>query len=112
MIETATALDDLEAVCATEGLDAVYVGPADLSAALGARWFGDPAAADALEAALRRITETARRHGIACGIHVPDGESAAKRLAEGFTFATVSSDLTHLQQAATAHLRAARGLAA
>ncbi|WP_445282509.1 HpcH/HpaI aldolase family protein [Streptomyces sp. DSM 118148] len=112
MIETATALDDLDAICATEGLDAVYVGPADLSAALGARWFGDPAAADALEAALRRITETAHRHGIACGIHVPDGESAAKRLAEGFTFATVSSDITHLQQAATAHLRAARGLAA
>ncbi|SEE69251.1 4-hydroxy-2-oxoheptanedioate aldolase [Streptomyces sp. 2231.1] len=110
MIETASALDDLDAICATEGLDAVYVGPADLSAALGARWFGDPEAADALEAALRRITETARLHGIACGIHVPDGESAAKRLAEGFTFATVSSDITHLQQAATAHLRAARGL--
>ncbi|MFF4550036.1 HpcH/HpaI aldolase/citrate lyase family protein [Streptomyces sp. NPDC001406] len=110
MIETAAALDDLEAICGTDGLDAVYVGPADLSAALGARWFGDPAAADALEDALERITQTARRHGIACGIHVPDGESAAKRLAEGFTFATVSSDITHLQQAATAHLRAARGL--
>ncbi|MEV4920287.1 aldolase/citrate lyase family protein [Streptomyces tirandamycinicus] len=110
MIETAAALDDLEAICATEGIDAVYVGPADLSAALGARWFGDPAAADALAAALERITDAARRHGIACGIHVMDGESAAKRLAQGFTFATVSSDITHLQQAAAAHLAAARCL--
>ncbi|WP_345580746.1 HpcH/HpaI aldolase family protein [Streptomyces prasinosporus] len=111
MIETASALSDLDAICATEGVDAVYVGPADLSAALGARWFGDPAAAGALEAALRTVTGTARRHGIACGIHVPDGDGAAKRLAEGFTFATVSSDITHLQQAAAAHLAAARGLA-
>ncbi|WP_443334089.1 HpcH/HpaI aldolase family protein [Streptomyces sp. CB02261] len=110
MIETAAALDDLEVICATEGLDAVYVGPADLSAALGARFFGDPAAADALEAALVRITDAARRNGIACGIHVLDGENAAKRLAEGFTFATVSSDITHLQQAAATHLAAARGL--
>ncbi|NUT10422.1 MAG: aldolase [Nonomuraea sp.] len=109
MIETAAALENLDAICATEGLDAVYVGPADLSAALGARWFGDPAAADALEAALVRVTEAADRAGIACGIHVLDGESAAKRLAEGFTFATVSSDITHLQQAAARHLTAAGG---
>ncbi|WP_081237404.1 HpcH/HpaI aldolase family protein [Streptomyces viridosporus] len=109
MIETAAALENLDAICATEGLDAVYVGPADLSAALGARWFGDPATADALEAALVRVTGAAGRAGIACGIHVLDGESAAKRLAEGFTFATVSSDITHLQQAAARHLAAAGG---
>ncbi|OKJ97171.1 HpcH/HpaI aldolase family protein [Streptomyces sp. CB02400] len=109
MIETAAALENLDAICATEGLDAVYVGPADLSAALGARWFGDPATADALEAALVRVTDAAGRAGIACGIHVLDGESAAKRLAEGFTFATVSSDITHLQQAAARHLTAAGG---
>lgn len=112
MIETAAALEDLEAICATDGLDAVYVGPADLSAALGARWFGDPAAAGDLEAALARITDAARRHGIACGIHVLDGAGAAKRLTEGFTFATVSSDITHLQQAAAAHLASARNLGA
>ncbi|OKK14330.1 aldolase [Streptomyces sp. CB00455] len=107
MVETASALENLDAICATPGLDAVYVGPADLSAALGARYFGDPSAAGALEAALERITRTARRAGIACGIHCLDGESAAKRLTEGFTFATVSSDITHLQQAAASHLAVA-----
>ncbi|WP_406011654.1 aldolase/citrate lyase family protein (plasmid) [Streptomyces sp. NBC_00637] len=107
MIETAAALENLDAICATAGLDAVYVGPADLSAALGARWFGDPRAADALEAALVRVTDAARAAGIACGIHVLDGDSAAERLTEGFTFATVSSDITHLQEAAARHLAAA-----
>ncbi|MER5571379.1 aldolase/citrate lyase family protein [Streptomyces goshikiensis] len=107
MIETAAALENLEAICATPGLDAVYVGPADLSAALGARYFGDPSAAGDLEAALKRVTAAAARRGIACGIHCLDGQSAAVRLSEGFTFATVSSDITHLQQIAAAHLAAA-----
>ncbi|MGY2061510.1 aldolase, partial [Nocardia gipuzkoensis] len=60
-------------------------------------------------ATLTEILATAEHAGIACGIHCLDGESAAKRLAEGFTFVTVSSDLTHLQEAAAAHLSAAAG---
>ena len=65
MIETAAALENLEAICATPELDAVYVGPADLSVALGARYFGDPDVAKDLEDALRRVTEAAERAGIA-----------------------------------------------
>jgi 4-hydroxy-2-oxoheptanedioate aldolase len=107
MIETAAALDNLEAICATEGLDAVYVGPADLSVALGGRFFGDPEVEPKLSAALRTITEAAERAGIACGIHCLTGDQAARRLTEGFTFATVSSDITHLQEAAASHLAAA-----
>lgn len=107
MIETADALEHLEAICAVPGLDAVYVGPADLSVALGARYFGDPAVKDRLAAALERIAAAAADAGIACGIHCLDGASAAERLREGFTFATVSSDITHLQQVAAEHLAAA-----
>lgn len=108
MVETAAALESIEPICSIEGLDAVYVGPADLSVALGASHFGDPTASEALESSLRRIVGAAEAAGIACGIHCLDGDSAARRLAEGFTFVTVSSDITHLQQAAAAHLRAAR----
>ncbi|MPY30136.1 aldolase [Streptomyces adustus] len=108
MIETAAALDELDEICATPDLAAVYVGPADLSVALGARFFGDPEAEPALEKALHRVTAAAERAGIACGIHCLDGASAAARLAQGFTFATVSSDITHLQQIAAEHLAAAR----
>jgi 4-hydroxy-2-oxoheptanedioate aldolase len=109
MIETAAAMDSLDAICATPGLDAVYIGPADLSVALGARFFGDPEVEVALEHAMAQIADSAKRAGIACGIHCLDGASAAWRLAEEFTFATVSSDITHLTQAAAAHLAAARG---
>jgi 4-hydroxy-2-oxoheptanedioate aldolase len=55
-----------------------------------------------------RILAAAESAGIAAGFHTPSGEVAAKRLGQGFTLATVSSDLIHLEQAAAAHLKAAR----
>ncbi|MFF4961209.1 HpcH/HpaI aldolase family protein [Streptomyces sp. NPDC001222] len=112
MIETMAAMSNLEKICATPGLDAVYLGPADLSVALGGRYFGDPAVQPALLEAATAIAEAARHAGIAGGIHCLDGESAARWLTGGYTFATISSDITHLEQAAAAHLAAARGAGA
>jgi len=109
MIETAAGLANVEEICATPGLDGVYVGPSDLMLALGGEVPGDPALATEFEAALVRVREAAAAAGIAAGIHTMDGASAAKRLAEGYTFASVSSDLTHLEDAAAAHLAASKG---
>jgi 4-hydroxy-2-oxoheptanedioate aldolase len=61
------------------------------------------------EQALTRVRKAAEAAGIAAGIHNADGASAARRLSEGFTFATVAADVVHLQQIATSHLEAARG---
>jgi 4-hydroxy-2-oxoheptanedioate aldolase len=108
MIETPGGLANIEEICATPGLDGVYVGPSDLRLAVGGAHPSDPAVSDVFEAALTTIRETAATAGIAAGIHTPDGDQAARRLAEGYTFATVSSDLAHLEQAARAHLEAAR----
>nr|WP_184826608.1 aldolase/citrate lyase family protein [Jiangella mangrovi] len=108
MIETLTALDNVEAIAATPGLDGIYVGPSDLTLALGGASSTDPAFAEALDEACGRVCAAAAQRGIAAGIHCPDGATASRRLAQGFTFATVSSDLVHLEQAAAAHLAAAR----
>lgn len=108
MIETLTALENVEAIAATPGLDGVYVGPSDLTLALGGASSTDPAVADQLDTAAGRVAAAASARGIAAGIHCPDGATAHRRLAQGFTFATVSSDLVHLEQAAAAHLAAAR----
>lgn len=107
MIETADALDNIDSICATDGLDGLYVGPSDLTLAIGGSRPGDPAVAERFSAALSTVVESAQRAGIACGVHCPDGATAAGRLAAGFTFATVSNDLAHLEQAARAHLHAA-----
>ncbi|HWM02314.1 MAG TPA: aldolase/citrate lyase family protein [Actinophytocola sp.] len=109
MIETPSALSEVDAICATPGLDGVYVGPSDLSLAVGGAYPMDPAVADVFERAVTTVREAARQAGIAAGIHTRDGQSAARRLAEGFTFASIASDLAHLEQAARGHLDAARG---
>ena len=91
MIETARALDQLDEILATEGLDAIYIGPADLSIALGCRpSFDDlePAAAQAVD----HILDRAKAHGVIAGIHNGSPEAALARIAKGFQFVTISSD--------------------
>ncbi|MFF0344147.1 HpcH/HpaI aldolase/citrate lyase family protein [Kribbella sp. NPDC004875] len=108
MIETPLGLANVAEICATPGLDGVYVGPSDLSLALGARFPGDPDVDGPFEEAVALIARTAREAGIAAGIHTFDGESAKRRLEQGYSFATVASDLSHLEAIAAAHLETAR----
>jgi 4-hydroxy-2-oxoheptanedioate aldolase len=109
MIETPLGLENVEAICAVTGLDAVYVGPSDLRLAVGGASPSDVSVDDQFEAALTRIHEAAAAAGIAAGIHTPSGEVAAQRLSQGYTFASVASDLTHLKAVSSAHLKAALG---
>ena len=91
MIETAQALENLDDILSVEGLDAIYIGPSDLSLALGcAPAFDDvePRVAQAID----HILERARAHGVVAGIHNGSPEAAQKRIAKGFQFVTVSSD--------------------
>ncbi|WP_159610880.1 HpcH/HpaI aldolase/citrate lyase family protein [Glutamicibacter sp. JC586] len=108
MIETPGGLENVEEIAAVEGLDGLYVGPSDLALAIGAAFPGDPAIKDEFEAALKRVSAAAAQAGIAAGIHNANGELANQRLGEGYTFATVASDLTHLEATAAAHLQQAR----
>jgi 4-hydroxy-2-oxoheptanedioate aldolase len=91
MIETAQALDNLDEILSVEGLDAIYIGPSDLSLALGCTpTFDDldPKAAEAVDHILAR----AKAHGVVAGIHNGTPEAALQRIAKGFQFVTVSSD--------------------
>lgn len=107
MIETPGGLENVEEIAAVEGLDGLYVGPSDLALAIGAAFPGDPAIRDEFEAALKRVSDAANKAGIAAGIHNANGKLAQQRLGEGYTFATVASDLTHLEATAAAHLQQA-----
>ena len=91
MIETAQALDNLDAILSVEGLDAIYIGPSDLSLSLGCKPVMDdpePAAAQAIDHILAR----AKAHGVQAGIHNAGTGAALARIAKGFRFVTVSSD--------------------
>jgi 4-hydroxy-2-oxoheptanedioate aldolase len=91
MIETAQALDNLDDILSVEGLDAIYIGPSDLSLSLGCKpTFDDvdPKAAQAID----HILERAKAHGVVAGIHNGRADVALARIAKGFQFVTVSSD--------------------
>jgi 4-hydroxy-2-oxoheptanedioate aldolase len=91
MIETAQALDNLDAILSVEGLDAIYIGPSDLSLALGCKpTFDDvdPPVAQAID----HIVARAKAHGVRAGIHNGRSDVAKARIAKGFRFVTVSSD--------------------
>ena len=91
MIETAQALDNLDSILSVEGLDAIYIGPSDLSLALGCKpAFDDiePPVAQAIEHILAR----AQAHGVHAGIHNGRTDVALARIAKGFNFVTVASD--------------------
>ena len=107
MIETPEGLANVKEICQTPGLDGIYVGPSDLAIAVGGAYPGDPAVETEFNAALETIADAAAAAGVAAGIHTPAGEVAARRLRQGYTFTTIASDLTHLEQVAKAHLAAA-----
>lgn len=109
MIETGEGLENVEEIAATPGVDGLYIGPSDLRLGLGGATPDDPAYDEVFAAALERVRAAAAAAGIVAGIHTPSGDVAARRFAEGFTWVSVASDLTHLEQAARSHLGTALG---
>lgn len=100
MIETREAIDNLNDILATPGLDAVYVGPSDLAVSLGLSPQADPSHPDVL-AAMDKVVGHAAEHGIAVGCHVGSAEAALAMVARGFRFVTVANDVRFMARAAT-----------
>jgi 4-hydroxy-2-oxoheptanedioate aldolase len=97
--ESRESLDHLDAIAATEGVDGVFIGPADLSAALGHVGNpGHPQVQAAIEDAIARIV----RAGKAAGILTPDEALARKYLGLGATFVAVGLDTNLLVKATSA----------
>src|ERR1051326_9112415 len=95
MIETKEGLSNLDAICATPGLDAVYIGPADLSFALGLAPRGDNP--DPVHiATCDKIREAAHEHGIKAVMHCASAEFAAGAVMRGFDMVMLTSDLASM----------------
>src|SRR5262245_35097603 len=89
-IETRTALENIEAIAAVEGVDGLFIGPSDLSAALG--HLGEPGHPE-VRAAIENAVTRIRKAGKPAGILAPVEADARHWLAKGFTFVAVGSDL-------------------
>jgi 4-hydroxy-2-oxoheptanedioate aldolase len=115
-VETAGAVADVDEIAGVDGVDALYIGPADLGLALG----GDPAPnvnavfdgthtnSVELTEAFRAVVAACEEHAIVPGIHVGDGATAARAQTEGFRFSAVSADTGMISTGLARELRTAR----
>lgn len=107
MIETETALENLDDIVKVEGIDAIYVGPADLGISLGLGP-GSDNADPKFQDAIAHILSACQSSGITPGIHsVPD--LVQTRLEQGFRMVTATGDLQAAAAGAKAHLSIAKG---
>jgi 4-hydroxy-2-oxoheptanedioate aldolase len=91
MIETRKALANLDAILATPGIDAAFVGPSDLSLALSEGKTLDPHSRE-VDAAVEGIGAAARKAGKIAGAYTAHAERANELAARGFRFLAVASD--------------------
>jgi 4-hydroxy-2-oxoheptanedioate aldolase len=108
MVETVEGLANLEAIAATPGVDAIYIGPADLALSLGLApklEATEPAHAEAIAA----IRAACKGSGIAAGIQCSDGAAARMQVEAGFQMVTIAKDSALLQAAVRRELLAAQG---
>jgi 2-dehydro-3-deoxyglucarate aldolase/4-hydroxy-2-oxoheptanedioate aldolase len=105
-IESPSAVDAADDIAATDGVDVLFVGPADLSHSLGVpgRFAEQP-----YQDALKRVVDACRAHGKAPGILLYDHASFRPHLDLGFTFVGIGADISFVNDGVKAALAAARG---
>jgi 2-dehydro-3-deoxyglucarate aldolase len=104
-IESARALEEVEQIAATPGVDCLFVGPADLSASLGR--LGDTKHPD-VQSALARVAKAANEAGVTAGIFALDAASARQYREAGFRFIALAADVMWLVRAVRAALQEVR----
>ena len=110
-IERARAVENIDELLSVPGVDVALIGPFDLTISLGEASTQAPA----VSAAIQRVVDAGKRHGVATGIHSHDAGEVLGWQARGMTMLTCNSDLGFLKEGmrqTIAALRAGPGGAA
>jgi 4-hydroxy-2-oxoheptanedioate aldolase len=107
MIETQQAMDNLDSILQTPGLDAIYVGPADLGLSLGHQPVGDPTTPQVMDA-IKFIIAGAKKHKITAGIHCFAPTWAKEMIGLGYQLVTLGNDNSLMTGAARTAIAATR----
>lgn len=110
MIETKDGIANLEAIADTPGLDGLYIGPSDLSLALGLPPNVDPTDPKAVEV-IARIVAVAKKKGLVTGMFTGSAAQAARCAAQGIQLCTIMNDTRIMATAAKEIVAAARNAA-
>ena len=99
MIETKESLNNLDEIMQTPGLDGIYIGPADLSLAIGEKPSFDKAEGDPVYKVIMKILDHAKKNKIIAGIQNGQPEYAEKMIKLGFQLVTIGSDQRYMTAA-------------
>ena len=100
MIETKEALQELDKIMKTPGLDGIYIGPADLSLAIGEKPGFDKPEGHPTHEQILNIIDHAKKNKLVAGIHNATPEYARKMIDIGFQIVTVGSDKIFMSEGA------------
>ena len=103
--ENTNAVKNISAIVRVPDIDAVLVGPYDLSASMGKMGSINDAM---VQAAIGAVTKCCREAGVPLGIFADSAESAAPYIQQGFTLVAISTDCLHMAQGAGAALKAVK----
>jgi 2-dehydro-3-deoxyglucarate aldolase len=101
--ENIRAVEHIAEIAAVPDLDAVFVGPYDLSASMGKMGMIDDAE---VQEAIAKITAACRKAGIPLGIYADTAETAGPSIRQGYTLIAVSTDTLFMAQSAQAAVKA------
>ena len=101
-IETKEAVKNIENICAVEGVDVTYIGPADLSASYG--HLGNQSHPD-VQKAIDKVYDSTKAAGLATGIHEASGLTIKERIEKGYNFITLGNDLIYMRKGVEAHFK-------
>ena len=109
MIETKEALGKLDEILDTPNLDGIYIGPADLSLAIGEEPGFDKDEDSNVYIQIMKILKAAKKRNLLAGIHNGSTEYAQKMISKGFNLVTVGSDQRFMSAGARTAVQKIKG---
>ena len=104
------AVEDAESIFSVPGIDAIFVGPNDLAASMRSKE-GRPPSAEATKQALAHILATCKKHKVPAGLHCGSADEVNQRIAEGWQFLAIGSELKMMLEGTAAHVQKLTGAA-
>lgn len=107
-IEHVDGVKNIGEILSVKGIDAIFIGPADLTASMGLLGkYEDPKVINTID----KILSSAKRSRVVAGIHTFSPEDAAKRISQGFQFIIVGTDVGFFIQGCRETIRKIKGIA-
>ena len=107
MIEDPVAVDQIDDILSVPGVDVVFIGPNDLANTLGVPLGLNNQHPDHV-AAVQKVVDSGKRHGVPVGIHCTDGAEVGRRIAQGMTWLPIASDARVIRAAYESEIAIAR----